>query len=398
MPGKRRSEDSKGLSLPLGGFVPSEIRLSVSRGSATLPERRARRKNGRQSRRSPFGGRLPSRALHAAPRCHQRATRARRGGCVGAPYGAGCYSRPTRLDQFAADSSYPAAPALRHFGDAASSVAAEVLSGLLMSAAEITRRRRSRGTRTMDMIGRAAALVRSSSAGPGIACGPPLRCCCSLPSPPGARHSSRSRHTRPTPLPADVTELFRVFGDAGADTVWIYEQGGPVHMLEDDPLRQFRHYPGRDAVLFAQVHQTLTIDNDLVSRHRELSFEELQAEVDVSIEILHRVIEHFKAQGKQVVVVGHSYGAFLTDPLPVAQGSRRRRPLSDHGRTPRHAAGSGRRSPRRPVLLLSRHGESGSVPSAAVPRCRSRSGKSWSCASWEPPATTATRSASPAPI
>ena len=115
-----------------------------------------------------------------------------------------------------------------------------------------------------------------------------------------------------TPLPADVTELFRVFGDPGADTVWIYEQGGPVHLLEDDPLPQFRHYPGRDAVLFAQVHQTLTINNDLVSRHRELSLEELQAEVDVSIEILHRVIEHSKAQGKQVVVVGHSYGALVT--------------------------------------------------------------------------------------
>ena len=94
--------------------------------------------------------------------------------------------------------------------------------------------------------------------------------------------------------------------------MWVYEQGGPVHMLEDDALRQFRHYPGHDAVLLVQVHQTLTINNDLVSRHRELSFEELQAEVDVSIEILHRVIEHFKAQGKQVVVVGHSYGAFVT--------------------------------------------------------------------------------------
>ena len=94
--------------------------------------------------------------------------------------------------------------------------------------------------------------------------------------------------------------------------MWVYEQGGPVHMLEDDALRQFGHYPGHDAVLLVQVHQTLTINNDLVSRHRELSFEELQAEVDVSIEILHRVIEHFKAQGKQVVVVGHSYGAFVT--------------------------------------------------------------------------------------
>ena len=133
-----------------------------------------------------------------------------------------------------------------------------------------------------------------------------------MPSPPGAGHSSQSLHTKPTPLPADVTELFRVFGDAAADTVWIYEQGGPVHMLDDDLLRQFRHYPGHDAVLFAQVQQTLTINDDLVSRHRELSFEELQAEVDVSVEILHRVIEHFKAQGKQVVVVGHSYGVFLT--------------------------------------------------------------------------------------
>ena len=115
-----------------------------------------------------------------------------------------------------------------------------------------------------------------------------------------------------TPLPADVTELFRVFGDTGSDTVWIYEQGGPVHVLEEDPLQQFRHYPGHDAVQFVQVHQTLTIDHDLAARHRELSLAELQAEVDVSVEILHRTIAHFKAQGKQVVVVGHSYGAFLT--------------------------------------------------------------------------------------
>ena len=31
----------------------------------------------------------------------------------------------------------------------------------------------------------------------------------------------------------------------------------------------------------------------------------------MSVEILHRTIEHFKAQDKHVVVVGHSYGAFL---------------------------------------------------------------------------------------
>ena len=83
-------------------------------------------------------------------------------------------------------------------------------------------------------------------------------------------------------------------------------------MLEEDPRQRFEHYPGHDALLFVQVHQTLTITNDLLARHRGLSLAELQAEVDVSVEILHRTIEHFKAQGKQVVVVGHSYGAFLT--------------------------------------------------------------------------------------
>ena len=114
-----------------------------------------------------------------------------------------------------------------------------------------------------------------------------------------------------TPLPADVTELFRVFGNPGADTVWIYEQGGPVHMLEHDPLHQFRHYPAHGAVQFVQVHQTLTLNHDLAGHFRELSFAELQAEVDVSVEILHRTIEHFTAQGKRVVVIGHSYGAFL---------------------------------------------------------------------------------------
>ena len=115
-----------------------------------------------------------------------------------------------------------------------------------------------------------------------------------------------------TPLPADVTELFRVFGDTDSDTVWIYEQGGPIHLLDEEPLLHFHNYPGHDTVQFVQVHQTLTLNHNLALRHRELSFAQLQAEVDVSVEILHRTIEHFKAQDKEVVVIGHSYGAFLT--------------------------------------------------------------------------------------
>ena len=42
-----------------------------------------------------------------------------------------------------------------------------------------------------------------------------------------------------------------------------------------------------------------------------MSLANLQAEVDVSVELLRRVIDHFKSQGKRVVVVGYSYGSFL---------------------------------------------------------------------------------------
>ena len=123
-----------------------------------------------------------------------------------------------------------------------------------------------------------------------------------------------------TPLPADVTELFRVFGNADADTVWIFEQGGPSHTLLENPHLYLSGYPVFREIQFVQVHQTLTLNHDLAARHGELSLADLQAEVDVSVEILRRTIAHFKAQGKRVVVIGYSYGAFLTARYLAADG------------------------------------------------------------------------------
>ena len=60
-----------------------------------------------------------------------------------------------------------------------------------------------------------------------------------------------------------------------------------------------------------QAHQTLTLNPRLAARHARLSLAHLQAEVDVSVELLRRVIDHFKAQHKRVVVVGYPYGSFL---------------------------------------------------------------------------------------
>lgn len=116
---------------------------------------------------------------------------------------------------------------------------------------------------------------------------------------------------QPTAIPADVTELYRTFGNRQADTVWIFEQGGPLHEFDPSGYDSFIHYPGREDVQFVQVHQTLTLNHDLAERAGEWLLPDLQAEVDVSVEILDRTIKHFKAQDKRVVVVGHSYGAFL---------------------------------------------------------------------------------------
>lgn len=128
---------------------------------------------------------------------------------------------------------------------------------------------------------------------------------------------------QPTPLPADVTELFELYGNPDADTVWIFAQGGPFHMLISGVLAgpdgetiyagydAFRHFTEYGDIRFVHVHQTLTLNHELAERDAEWTLAELQAEVDVSVEILHRTIEHFKAQGKHVVVIGHSYGAFL---------------------------------------------------------------------------------------
>ena len=114
-----------------------------------------------------------------------------------------------------------------------------------------------------------------------------------------------------TAIPADVTELFVLSGNADSETVWILEQGGPSHMLDENPSQYFVNFSDYEDVQFAHVHQTLTLNQELAPRYEEFSLAELQAEVDVSVEILHRTIKHFRDQGKRVVVIGHSYGAFL---------------------------------------------------------------------------------------
>ena len=119
---------------------------------------------------------------------------------------------------------------------------------------------------------------------------------------------------RATQLPDDVTKLFEVqqlVANPDADTVWIFEQGGPAHEISNDVLFAFLRFRGHEDIHLVQAHQTLTLNPRLAARHARLSLANLQAEVDVSVEVLRRVVDHFKAQDKRVVVVGYSYGSFL---------------------------------------------------------------------------------------
>ena len=125
---------------------------------------------------------------------------------------------------------------------------------------------------------------------------------------------------QPTSIPEDIDELFELYGKEDSDTVWIYAQGGPLHFLSHMEYPAFSHYPDHGTVQFVHVHQTLTLNHELAERDADWTLEELQAEVDVSVEILHRTIEHFKAQDKRVVVIGHSYGAFLVTRYLAIEG------------------------------------------------------------------------------
>lgn len=114
-----------------------------------------------------------------------------------------------------------------------------------------------------------------------------------------------------TQLPDDVRELFEFVegSDPNADTVWLYSDGGPLDSLE--PPDFFGLYDGFENRHVVNVHQAQTWNPALFTDPRLNSIERIAVEMDVSVEILDRVIHHFKAQGKKVVVFSHSFGSFI---------------------------------------------------------------------------------------
>ena len=114
-----------------------------------------------------------------------------------------------------------------------------------------------------------------------------------------------------TALPDDVTQLSRIVpgGDPEAGTVWLFSQGGPVTEL--DSGADLTEFPGHGKRILVNVHQVQTLNPGLIDDRRLDSVARVQAEMDVSVEILDRVIRHFRARGKRVVLFSHSFGSFI---------------------------------------------------------------------------------------
>ncbi|AZQ62465.1 alpha/beta hydrolase [Flammeovirga pectinis] len=114
-----------------------------------------------------------------------------------------------------------------------------------------------------------------------------------------------------TQLPSDVTQLFKEKGNLSSNKVILYSNGGPDKELDTgyfDDLQLSNYHE-------VYVHQSNTLNPDVIGAKLNLTVEQAIRENAVSVEILQKVAEHFKSEGKEVYIVGHSFGAILIPAL-----------------------------------------------------------------------------------
>ncbi|MEL6811367.1 MAG: hypothetical protein AAFP76_08545 [Bacteroidota bacterium] len=117
----------------------------------------------------------------------------------------------------------------------------------------------------------------------------------------------------PTTFPQDTTQLWIGEGAMDRDTVFIAADGGPKNQLDYDfnGKTQWTYVPGFKNYIFVNVHQSSTYNPEIFNWTKEFTLEDGIREVDNSSEMLYRAIKYFKDRNKYVIVVGHSYGAFV---------------------------------------------------------------------------------------
>lgn len=117
-----------------------------------------------------------------------------------------------------------------------------------------------------------------------------------------------------TMLPTDTTELWVEDGTPSSDTVLLICQGGPSNVLtfEAEGRTSYRYLPGYANYRIAYVHQAQTFNKALFEHQGPFTEADATAEVDRTVEMLHRSVRYFEQRGKTTMVIGTSYGAYVT--------------------------------------------------------------------------------------
>lgn len=113
-----------------------------------------------------------------------------------------------------------------------------------------------------------------------------------------------------TKIPNDITKLFIEKGNTNSNKVILYSNGGPEHILDTKYFDELSFSEFHEVY----VHQSNTY-NQTILNNGYLTFERAIEENEISVEILHRVAKYFNDQGKEVYIVGHSFGAILIPSL-----------------------------------------------------------------------------------
>ncbi len=110
-----------------------------------------------------------------------------------------------------------------------------------------------------------------------------------------------------TEIPGNIEDLYEENGNTSSDIALLVVQGGPFDRIQ---------YAGeldewKDKLHLVFVKQAQIINPTILPPENNLSLTDAYNENLVSVEILHKVIQHFKDRNKKVLVWGVSYGAWI---------------------------------------------------------------------------------------
>lgn len=113
-----------------------------------------------------------------------------------------------------------------------------------------------------------------------------------------------------TKMPENINDLYVGIGNPEANRVVIFSQGGPVTDLDTNYFSEYHKLFKEDYLVYA--HQALTLKASSKFKNlKALTANQAETESKFDVQVLDKLVEHFKSKGKEVFLVGHSYGGYL---------------------------------------------------------------------------------------